>query len=59
VPSGPGDLPFEFDISMGVKRGNDALLATLEKILETKRAEITKILKDYNVPLIERAATKR
>jgi mxaJ protein len=59
VPSGPGDLPFEFDISMGVKPGNDALLATLEKILETKRAEITKILKDYNVPLVERKGTTK
>ena len=25
VPSGKGDLPFAFDISMGVKKGNEAL----------------------------------
>lgn len=57
VPSGKGDLPFEFDISMGVKPGNDALLATLERVIDAKREDITKILKEYNVPLIERKVT--
>jgi len=56
VPSGPGDLPFEFGISMGVKQGNTALKSQLEKVIETRRAEIVKILNDYNVPLIERKA---
>ena len=56
VPSEKGDLPFEFGISMGVKPGNDALKAKLEKVIETRRAEITKILNDYNVPLVERKA---
>jgi len=56
VPSGKGDLPFEFAISMGVKPGNDALKAKLEKVIETRHAEITKILHDYNVPLVERKA---
>jgi quinoprotein dehydrogenase-associated probable ABC transporter substrate-binding protein len=60
VPSNPGDLPFAFDISMGVKPGNTALLATLEHVIETKRVEIERILRDYNVPLLERkAATRR
>jgi quinoprotein dehydrogenase-associated probable ABC transporter substrate-binding protein len=52
VPSGPGDLPFEFGISMGVKPGNTALKNQLEKVIQTRRAEITKILNDYNVPLV-------
>ena len=54
VPSGKGDLPFEFDISMGVKPGNEALSAQLEQVLDARRAEITKILKDYGVPLVAR-----
>ena len=56
VPSGKGDLPFEFGMSMGVKPGNDALRIKLEKVIDSRRAEITKILNDYNVPLIEKKA---
>jgi len=52
VPSATGDLPFEFDMSMGVRKGNDALYATLESVLEKKHAEILKILQDYNVPMV-------
>jgi mxaJ protein len=60
VPSGKGDLPFEFGISMGVKPGNQELKLRLEKVIETRRAEITKILNDYNVPLVEgKAGSKR
>ena len=54
VPSGKGDLPFEFAMSMGVKRGNEGLKVRLERVLEAKRTEIRKILTDYNVPLVER-----
>ena len=59
VPSGKGDLPFEFDISMGVKPGNDVLRAQLEKVLDTKHAEIMAILRDYGVPLVERKANPK
>jgi quinoprotein dehydrogenase-associated probable ABC transporter substrate-binding protein len=60
VPSGKGDLPFEFGISMGVKPGNQELKARLEKVIDTRRAEITKILNDYNVPLVTgKAGSKR
>jgi len=54
VPSGKGDLPFEFDISMGVnkKPGNEALSTQLQQVLDKRRAEITKILQDYGVPLV-------
>jgi quinoprotein dehydrogenase-associated probable ABC transporter substrate-binding protein len=56
VPSGPGDLPFEFDISMGVKPGNEMLRCRLEKVLDAQRAAIARVLRDYNVPLVERKA---
>ena len=60
IPSAPGDLPFAFDIAMGVKKGNDALHAKLERLLAERRPEILQILRDYHVPLMERpAAAKR
>ena len=49
-------LPFVYDISMGVRRGDDALKEELERILEQKRAEIDKILDDYGVPRAGAAA---
>jgi quinoprotein dehydrogenase-associated probable ABC transporter substrate-binding protein len=54
VPSGKTDLPFAFDISMGVRPGNEALRMQLEGVIDRKRAEITQILKDYGVPLVPR-----
>ena len=56
VPSGKGDLPFAFDISMGVKKGNDALYAKVEQVLEKRKPEIRKILMDYGVPLVDAKA---
>jgi hypothetical protein len=41
---------------MGVKIGNDALKTQLGKVLDARQAEMTKILKDYGVPLIDRKA---
>jgi quinoprotein dehydrogenase-associated probable ABC transporter substrate-binding protein len=58
VPSGKTDLPFAFDISMGVRPGDVMLKAQLEKALDRKQAEIQKILKDYGVPLLERPTGK-
>jgi quinoprotein dehydrogenase-associated probable ABC transporter substrate-binding protein len=59
VPSAKGDLPFAFDISMGVKRGNDALFARLEGLIDRRQAELTQILKDYGVPIVERKASAK
>jgi quinoprotein dehydrogenase-associated probable ABC transporter substrate-binding protein len=59
VPSGKGDLPFAFDIAMGVKRGNEPLRKRLQAVLDKRQAEITKILKDYGVPLLERTVNTR
>jgi ABC-type amino acid transport substrate-binding protein len=58
IPSGKGDLPFAFDISMGVKRGDDALFDDVEKAMVRHQAEITAILKDYGVPLERKADAK-
>jgi quinoprotein dehydrogenase-associated probable ABC transporter substrate-binding protein len=57
VPSGKTDLPFSFDIAMGVRKGNESLKMQLEKVLEQKQAEIQNILKEYGVPLLDRKAS--
>ncbi|MFL6216537.1 MAG: substrate-binding domain-containing protein [Blastocatellia bacterium] len=43
-------LPFVYDISMGVRRGDDALKQELEAIIERKHADIEHILDEYHVP---------
>ena len=43
-------LPFVYDISVGVRRGEDELLWKIDRILENRRTEIEKILDDYHVP---------
>ena len=56
IPSGPTDLPFAFAISMGVRPGDDALRARVQKALDAKQPEIDKILKAYGVPTLEKTA---
>ena len=45
-------LPFVYDISMGLRRGDDAFKERLETILERRREEIRRILDDYGVPRV-------
>jgi quinoprotein dehydrogenase-associated probable ABC transporter substrate-binding protein len=45
-------LPFVYDISMGVRRGDQALRDQLEQILEKRRSDIDKILDIYGVPRV-------
>ena len=59
VPSGQGDLPFAFDISMGVKKGDTALRARVQQALDRKQPEITQILKAYGVPLVDRKVVSK
>jgi quinoprotein dehydrogenase-associated probable ABC transporter substrate-binding protein len=59
IPSGKGDLPFEFDISMGVKLKNESLRVQVQRVLDARQAEITSILRDYGVPIVERKAGPR
>jgi len=58
IPSVKTDLPFAFDISMGVKRGDDALFDRVQQALTRHQAEVTAILKEFGVPLQQRANTK-
>ena len=46
-------LPFVFDISMGVRRGNDALRDELNAIIARRRSEIDGILSEYGVPRLD------
>ena len=45
-------LPFVFDISMGVRRGDTALREELDRELERRRPEIERILDAYGVPRV-------
>lgn len=47
-------LPFVFDMSMGVRRDDEALRDTLEAILDRRKADIEKILAEYGVPIVRR-----
>ncbi len=45
-------LPFVFDISMGVRRGDTALKEKLDEEIARRRPDIEKILDDYGVPRV-------
>ncbi len=45
-------LPFVFDISMGVRRGDTALREQLDQEIERRQVEIQKILDEYGVPRV-------
>ena len=47
--------PFQFDISMGVRRGDDLLLQQLNNFIVRRREEIRKLLLDYGVPLVDKS----
>jgi len=46
-------LPFAFDISMGVRRGDPGLSRTLDEFLTRRRADVEAILDRYGVPRVE------
>jgi len=48
-------LPFEFDIAMGVRRGDDALRDALDRVLARRALEIRQILERFGVPLVSRS----
>jgi len=52
---GGGRVPMSFDISMGVRRSDEALRTRLEAVLQRRAAEIKKILGDYGVPVVATA----
>ena len=43
-------LPFVFDVSVAVRRGNDALRDEIDLVLQRRRTEIDRILAAYGVP---------
>lgn len=45
-------LPFVFDISMAVRRGDTALRDKLDRIIEKRQRDIDRILREYGVPLL-------
>jgi quinoprotein dehydrogenase-associated probable ABC transporter substrate-binding protein len=47
-------IPFEYGISMGVKRGDSALREALEAALERRRSEVDAVLAAYGVPRVDR-----
>jgi len=49
----PPSIPFAYDMSMGVRRGDTALKEELDTILNRRRREIDAILKQFGVPLVD------
>ena len=47
-----GQLPFTFEIAMGVRHGNKELRDELNTILARKQPEIDRILDDFDVPRV-------
>ena len=54
---GPG-VPFSYDISMGVRKGDRQLRDALQDVLDRRQAEIESILRTYRIPLKPLAAHK-
>lgn len=57
VPVSPqldrGTLPMFFDIAMGVRRGDEALRARVQRVLDRIQPEIEALLRRYGVPLLQ------
>lgn len=45
-------LPMVYNISMGVRRGDDALRDRLDRFIDANQRDIDAILRDYGVPLL-------
>jgi mxaJ protein len=54
TPTSDGTLPMAFDVSMGVKKGNEALKMEVERALKVERGAIDGILEKFGVPRIDR-----
>ncbi|MEA2764851.1 MAG: mxaJ protein [Gemmatimonadaceae bacterium] len=52
-------LPFVFDISMGVRRGENALRDELNAIIVRRKDELDRILDDYGVPRVKNAGDQQ
>jgi mxaJ protein len=56
APAEVAALPFQFSISVGVRKGQNALRDQLNAALERRRGEIDAILDEYSVPRVPREA---
>jgi hypothetical protein len=45
-------VPFRYDISLGVHRGNESLKTELDRVLESESGAIQQILSEYGVPQV-------
>jgi mxaJ protein len=54
-PSEP-NLPFHFDIAIGVRQGDEALKDSLDAELVRRRAAIQQILTNYGIPQFDEVA---
>lgn len=54
VPPDIPVLPFEYDMALGVRKGDDGLKAQVESILDKRRDDIRTILTSYGVPLVDK-----
>jgi mxaJ protein len=55
VPVSPAaflTIPFTYDISLGVRKGNEVLKAELERVLNTESADVQQILSQYGLPQV-------
>jgi mxaJ protein len=52
-------MPFEFEIAMGVRRGDTALRDALDRVIDKRRADIDAILAEYGVPRVDVAGAAR
>ncbi|MGZ3182171.1 MAG: quinoprotein dehydrogenase-associated putative ABC transporter substrate-binding protein [Telluria sp.] len=50
--------PFEYSIAMGVRKGNTELRDKLNGVIDRRRAEIDAILAQYDVPRVDREASR-
>ncbi len=49
-------LEFTYDMSLGVRKGDEALKAELQAVLDRRRDDIQAILKEFGVPLVAAAS---
>lgn len=47
--------PMQFDVSVGVRRGDERLLKEIDGLLAARSGEIRKLLADFDVPVVSRA----
>jgi mxaJ protein len=51
-------LPMQFDIAMGVRKGDETLRSELQSVLKSRRMDIQDILARYDIPVIQENINK-